>query len=121
MTGPRPEKLIRAIQELEAAYQGRQQALTDHVMYSGIAKCFEVCLEYAWKHLKSKVEGRGLEDFAPKDVVKMAGKIGVTGNMESWIQFINARNFAAHDYLGVMQQEYLDLIGSFIKEVKKIK
>ncbi len=121
MSEPQLDKLKKAVSELESAYQRRQQALTDHVIYAGIAKCFEVSLEYAWKFLKSEIENRGLEAFAPKDVVKVAGKIGLIDNVEGWIEFINARNFAVHDYLGVTQEEYLELIGSFIKEVKRIQ
>lgn len=40
-------QLKKAMSELGSAYKRRQQALTDHVIYAGIAKCFEVSLEYA--------------------------------------------------------------------------
>lgn len=117
----RASKLNKSIRDLESGVKRRKDALNDFILYAGIAKCYEVCLEYAWKFLKLRLEDEGLEAYSPKEIVKAAGKAGLVDNVESWIEFINARNFAVHDYLGVTPGEYLNLIESFIVEVKKIK
>lgn len=107
-------KLEQSLIELKQALRHRAKAQSDHLTYSGIAKCFEVCLEYAWKQLKRELEESGVDAFSPKDVVKAAGRAGLVADVEVWIKCINVRNFAVHDYLGVTQEEYLDLIESFV-------
>jgi len=114
------EKLVRSVNELKAAFAHRSKAETDYLTYAGIAKCFEVCLEYSWKFLKRRIEAEGLEAFSPKDVVKVAGQAGIIGDVELWLKAISIRNIAVHDYLGISQNEYLSLIDSFIPLAEKL-
>ncbi len=114
-------KFENSLSELEKAYLRKDAAIKEYILYAGIAKCFEVCLEYAWKGMKLKIEDQGLEAYSPKEIVKVAGQIGLVDNVPRWIDFINIRNFAVHDYLGITPQEYLNTIGDFLPEVRKLK
>ena len=45
------EKFRKSLTMLKRALKKLPGALEDPVLAAGIAKCFEVCFEYAWKHL----------------------------------------------------------------------
>ena len=114
------DKFEHSITELKAAIQYRKKAISEHIFYAGISKCFEVCLEYAWKYLKRELDQHGLEAYSPKEIVKTAGRAGLIDEVEEWITFINIRNSAVHDYLGITPTEYMDLIERFIPQVTKL-
>ena len=114
------DKLQSAITELEVALKHKKDALSQHVIYAGIAKCFEVALEYGWKDLKRKLDQVGVESYAPKDVIREAGRAGLIDDVESWIRAVNIRSFAVHDYLGVTPEEYLRLIVQFLPILRKL-
>lgn len=115
------DKFHQSVKELRSAYKRKKESLDDYLIYAGIAKCFEVALEYTWKYLKQELEDAGLDPYSPKDVVKTAGREGIITDVEKWIKFINVRNIAVHDYLGVTQKEYLETIGEFLVEIGKIQ
>jgi hypothetical protein len=81
--------------------------------------------EYAWKSLKAAVEDEGIDVLSPKDAIRRAGEIGLLDNVEQWLGFMNARNLAVHDYLGIRNEDYLNIIEEFLgagtKLLKKIK
>lgn len=114
------EKFAQAVKELRVALRSRERALSEYVVYAGIAKCFEVCLEYAWKQIKRELDEQGLEAYSPKDVVKTAGRAGLLDDVEFWIRCINIRNIAVHDYLGVTKEEYLAVISDFLPKASKL-
>jgi nucleotidyltransferase substrate binding protein (TIGR01987 family) len=115
------DKFSQALKELEIAYKLRERANNEFVIYAGIAKCFEMALEYAWRKLKLRLESEGLEAYSPKEIVKAAGKAGLIDDVESWIECINSRNIAVHDYLGVTMEEYFDLIKRFIPLARRLE
>ena len=115
------EKLIAAIEALEHALTFEKKAEKDEFYYNGIAKTFEVALEYAWKYLKIQIEGSGLEAPSPRDAIKQAGRIGLIDDVDLWLNCIRIRNIAVHDYLGITRNEYLDSIKKFARAVKKLR
>lgn len=115
------EKLKESIQALEHALTFFDKAKKDDFYYSGIAKKFEICFEYVWKYFKQRAQAEGLEVFSPKEAIKLAGKIGLIGDVEKWLNFLEDRNIGVHDYLGMSQEDYLKTIQEFFKEVKKLK
>lgn len=114
------EKFRKSVQALEHALSFLKQAQKDEFYFAGVSKSFEICLEYAWKHLKRRVMDEGLEVFSPKEAIKLAGRTGLIDDVEKWLDFLEDRNLAVHDYLGVSNQEYLSTIQSFFREVKKL-
>lgn len=114
------QKLETSVQKLQKALGRLKEAREDPVVLAGIGKWFEVCLEYAWKYLKQRVEHEGLEAQSPREAIKRAGQIELIGNVEEWLDFLKDRNFAVHDYLGVSDESYLETIQAFSKAVKEI-
>lgn len=113
------KKLKDAITDLEHALTHLEKAKKDNFYFAGISKEFEVCFEYAWKYLKQKVEADGLEAASPKEAIKQAGHIGLIKDVEKWLGFLQDRNIAVHDYLGMSNADYLKTIQQFFSEVKK--
>ncbi len=113
-------KLEKSIDALEHALTFIDKAKEDEFFFSGITKNFEVCMEYAWKYMKRYATDQGIEVFSPKDAIKHAGKMNLIDDVEQWLDFLKNRNLAVHDYLGVLDHEYLKTIQSFFIEVKKL-
>ena len=114
------EKLKASFLQLKEALDRFEEVKKDPILLAGTGKCFEVCLEYAWKYLKQKVEDEGLEALSPREAIKRAGQIELINNVEEWLDFLKDRNLAVHDYLGVSDEEYLETIVAFAEAVKKI-
>ncbi len=114
------DKLKKAIKELETALTYRKKALEEKFFFSGIAKSFEVCFEYAWKYFKYRSIKEGLEAYSPRDSIKIAGRLNIIDNVELWLGFLENRNLAVHDYLGISDSDYLSIISNFYKEVKRL-
>lgn len=114
------DKLNESIKALDNAMKFFDKAKKDRFYFSGISKSFEVCLEYAWKHFKRKAIDAGLEIYSPKDAIKAAGRLKLIDNVEKWLDFIEDRNLAVHDYLGMSDEDYLDTIREFSAEVRKL-
>lgn len=115
------DKLKESISALDNAMKFLGKAKKEQFYFSGISKSFEVCLEYAWKYLKRKAIDAGLEIYSPKDAIKAAGKLKLIDNVEKWLDFIEDRNLAVHDYLGMSDEDYLETIRQFSTEVKKLR
>lgn len=114
------DKLIESINALEHALSFIDKAKEDEFYFSGISKSYEVCLEYAWKFLKRKALDEGLEVYSPKDAIKHAGRLRLIDDVEKWLDFLDDRNLAVHDYLGVSDDDYLMTIQEFLVKVKKL-
>src|SRR5262245_20235868 len=115
-----PNKFEQSLKELQYALSFEEKAGSDAFFFAGIAKCFETALEYGWKELKQRVEKEGLDVLSPKDAIRKAGEIGMINSVEAWIGFLDARNIAVHDYLGVPRPEYLVVAKEFLIEAKKL-
>ena len=115
------KKLLESIASFEHALSFRKKIKEDSFYFLGLAKSFEICLEYCWKYFKKRVEDEGLEAFSPRDAIKLAGRLEIIDSVEIWLNFLETRNRAVHDYLGVPSEEYLEAIDEFAKEVKKLK
>ncbi|MBI2981434.1 MAG: nucleotidyltransferase substrate binding protein [Deltaproteobacteria bacterium] len=117
---PKQDKLQDAISKLEHALSFSKEAKKNDLYASAISKTFEVCLEYAWKDLKRRIVEEGIEVYSPKEVIKQAGRLGMIDDVEKWLDFLEDRNLAVHDYLGISDEDYLETIQSFLPEVRKI-
>lgn len=115
------KKFKDSIDALEHALTFLDKTKKDDFYFSGIAKKFEICFEYAWKYFKQKALDEGLEAYSPKEAIKLAGRVGLIDNVEKWLDFLEDRNVGVHDYLGMSEEEYLKTIQEFFREVKKLK
>lgn len=115
------DKLQESIEALDHALGFLDKAQKDEFYFSGISKSFEVCLEYAWKYLKRRGMDEGFEVYSPKEAIKLAGRLKWIDDVEKWLNFLEDRNLAVHDYLGIADKDYLKTIQEFLVEVKKLK
>src|SRR3989338_10582454 len=117
---PNDDKLLESFRQLEHALDFEDKVSKDRFYFSGICKSFETCLEYAWKYFKRQATDQGLEVYSPKEAIKLAGQLGLIEDVESWLGFLNDRNVAVHDYLGIPDQVYLKTIKSFAIQMKTL-
>jgi nucleotidyltransferase substrate binding protein (TIGR01987 family) len=115
------DKLKKSVKNLEHALSFGKKAGEDEFYFAGIAKSFESCLEYAWKYFKRRAEEEGFEAYSPKESIKYAGRMGLIDDVESWLDFLEDRNDAVHNYAGISNADYLKTIKAFFLAVKKIK
>ena len=113
-------KLKASIDALEHALTFTKKIEEDGFYYSGITKCYETCLEYAWKFFKKRATDEGLEIYSPKDAIRCAGQLKLIDDVQKWLDFLEDRNLAVHDYLGVSRDDYLKTMRNFLTEVKKL-
>ena len=59
------DKFQNAIHDLEHALQFTDKVDEDPIYFSGIAKSFEVCVEYAWKYFKRRALEENLDPYSP--------------------------------------------------------
>lgn len=114
------QKLKQSLEDLKHALSFRNKALKDHFYYLGIAKAFEVALEYAWKSLQKEAVEAGFEVQSPRDAIKLAGQLKLISDVEQWLNFLRIRNVAVHDYLGVEPEDYLKAIERFLEEAQNL-
>lgn len=115
------QKLLDSIESFEHALSFQKKIKEDSFYFLGLAKAYEICLEYCWKYFKKTAEDEGLEAFSPREAIKLAGRLEIIDSVESWLRFLEIRNRAVHDYIGVPSDEYLKTINEFHKELKKLK
>ncbi len=77
-------------------------------------------MEYAWKYFKAMLAEEGLEAYSPKEAIKLAGRAGWISNVEEWLDYLEDRNLAVHDYLGVANPDYMQTIRSYLASAKKL-
>lgn len=121
MAQKKRHKIASALEHLREALEfydgdGKQ----GDVAFLAVAKAFEVAVEYAWKELKKRVENEGLETTSPKDAVRQAARMGIVGEAEIWLDYINTRNNSVHDYFGLPEEHYLKLARSFLHDCFKL-
>lgn len=112
------KNLTTSTQKLE---QVLKQKTIDDIKFDAICKRFEVCFEYAWKHLKREATEAGQEVYSPKDAIKEGVKLKLIHNLDLWLDFLHERNLSVHNYYAGNAEETLKKIKQFLIEVKKIK
>ena len=114
------EKLADAVVKLARALTFEKKAKSDHFYSAGLAKSFEICFEYAWKYFRRAAAEHGLDAFSPRDAIKTAGRLGLIGDVEAWLGYLEDRNLSVHDYLGIHDQDYLKTIKAFYLSAKDL-
>lgn len=114
-------KLPQAIDGLRHALGFEKQAQKDAFYVQGIAKAFEVAVEYGWKYLKQAVNEEGLEAYGPKDSIRLAARMGLIDDPDGWIDAVNTRNLSVHDYISIPEEELIPAAKSFLLLACKLK
>ncbi|MBX7148265.1 nucleotidyltransferase substrate binding protein [bacterium] len=114
------KKLQVAIKKLKEALKHEEEAVTNELVFDSICKRYEVCFEYTWKFLKSKVDETGVEVYNPRDVIREAHKAGYVDDLDLWLGFLKSRNMSVHDYIGFADLAYLKNISKFYEAVQAL-
>ncbi len=114
------ERLLSAFKLLEAALSECDADPESPLRRAALAKAFESTFEYVWKYLKREVDHAGLEAYSPRDTLRFAAQLKRIDDLESWNQFLNARNLSVHDYVGMDDATVLQLVHRFRDEVKQL-
>ena len=78
-----------------------QQATENEVYRMGIIGQFNLTFELAWKSLQAVLQKHsvaGSETGSPRDILKLAYKIGYLSNSDIWLLMMKKRNLSIHVY-----------------------
>jgi nucleotidyltransferase substrate binding protein (TIGR01987 family) len=114
-------KLKEAIKLLKDSIELHEKNPENKVIIAGLIKAFEISFEYMWKTFKKIGTEAGNEIYNPRDSIKTAAEMGLIKDFELWKEFLNARNLSVHDYLGVSDDEIIDICKKFLIEINKVK
>ncbi|MCM1338444.1 MAG: nucleotidyltransferase substrate binding protein [Muribaculaceae bacterium] len=86
---------------------------TEETYQLAMTQSFEIVIELGWKVIKDMLFEKGIEVFAPRDVIKEAFSINLLKNAQLWIDMLKTRNACSHEY----NQEKVNLM---LKEIASI-
>ena len=78
-----------------------QQATENEVYRMGIIGQFNLTFELAWKSLQAVLQKHsvaGSEIGSPRDILKLAYKVGYLSNSDVWLLMMKKRNLSIHVY-----------------------
>jgi nucleotidyltransferase substrate binding protein (TIGR01987 family) len=106
-------KLEKCLKDLKATESGRESS---NILYLARSKAFENAIECCWKWFKTIAQKESVEVLSPKDAIRAAGKLKIIRETEVWMRYLDARNYSVHDYFGLDEKSYRQLIDSFSHE-----
>lgn len=109
------EKALHSLEDILA------QPMNEYIRDGAIQR-FEYTFELSWKLLKRYFNEIGRQDIAagPRPIIKEAGKEGLIGDVEAWLEFLEARNKTSHLYNEKEAQSVFDVAKNFPIYVKKL-
>jgi|LakMenEpi03Aug12_release.lakeMendotaPanAssembly.Ray.scaffolds.fasta_scaffold1900707_1 nucleotidyltransferase substrate binding protein (TIGR01987 family) len=114
-------KLAESADLFSQALTALQKSPTDRIAFAGASKCFEVAFEYAWKWFKRQADTAGFEVYGPRDSIKAAAQLGLIQDIQRWERFLHARNLSVHDYLGISDADFSDVMSDFDRALVELK
>jgi len=118
-------KLTESVEDLKFAIEAysslkQKKGKEKRMAFLSLSKAYEVAVEYTWKAFKRYAVNEGLAPQSPKAAVREAGKLGVIKNVEDWLEFIDARNNAVHDYFSIPEKDYVDIAKRYLQGIHEI-
>ncbi len=100
-------------------------AREDEIYRMGIVGQFQLTLELAWKALQEILRLHGVleaETGSPREILKLAYKVGFLDDEAVWLLMLKKRNLSAHVYHEAEIDELMVLIrDSFIPALQKLR
>lgn len=97
---------LKALAQLEkAAQQPKDEFLRDSVIQR-----FEFTHDHAWKMLKLRLEGEGIEARTPRETLQEALQAGFIIDGNAWSELQKMRNLTSHTY----REQLADEVYAFI-------
>lgn len=116
------EKLVSQISQLTKALTRFKEALTlppTQINKDATIQRFEFTFELSWKVMQGLARKRGVEVFTPRDSIRVAAQLKLIEEVESWFDFLEARNLSSHIYDEQMANEVYLQIKKFPSKVEK--
>lgn len=122
------DKFQKSLKHLELQYQNYQRlderselgTLDQEAIKESVIQRFETCYDTLWKHLKRYLtEELGLPEVrnSPKPVFRLANENHLLlNNIDSWLNYANARVNTTHDYSSEKANASLELMEEFIDD-----
>ena len=80
---------------------------------SAVIFAFNSLFDLAWKLLKDSLTNwYGLDGIkpSPRDIIKTAATVDLIENETQWLAMLKNRNLCTHDYFGINQEYYCEVI-----------
>jgi nucleotidyltransferase substrate binding protein (TIGR01987 family) len=113
-------KLIDSSDIFSQALAALHRSPKDRLSFASASKCFEVAFEYAWKWFKRQADDAGFEVYGPRDSIKAAAQLGLIQDIQRWERFLHARNLSVHDYLGISDADFLEVLADFERALREL-
>ena len=121
------DKFQKSLKHLALQYQNYQSleeraelgTLDQEAIKESVIQRFETCYDTLWKHLKRYlVEELGLPKVpnSPKPVFRLANENHLLRDLDSWLNYANARVDTTHDYSSDKAEAALELMENFIND-----
>ena len=59
--------------------------------------------------------------YGPRDSIKAAAQLGLIQDIQRWERFLHARNLSVHDYLGISDADFSDVMSDFDRALVELK
>ncbi|MBL7663234.1 nucleotidyltransferase substrate binding protein [bacterium] len=110
------KKLEESYSLLKNAQSFWKKDQSEPLAFAAATKAFEVFFEYAWKHFKQEADLAGYETYNPRDAIRAAAQMELIKDPDLWCRFLNARNLSVHDYIGIKDEDFADLMKQLVRE-----
>ena len=121
------DKFQKSLKHLELQYQNFQSleeraelgTLDQEAIKESVIQRFETCYDTLWKHLKRYLtEELGLAEVpnSPKPVFRLANENQLLRDLDSWLNYANARVDTSHDYSLEKADASLELMEEFVDD-----
>ena len=121
------DKFQKSLKHLELQYQNYQNleerseldTLDQEAIKESVIQRFETCYDTLWKHLKRYLtEELGLAEVpnSPKPVFRLANENQLLRDLDSWLNYANARVDTSHDYSSEKADASLELMEEFVDD-----
>ena len=123
------EKCILTLEKSYEAIKNSEEGTIEYEMYrNSLVKSFELTLEQAGKLLKKRIapfraKNKIVDSLNFKDIFRNAFNHSLINKeeVERWFIYRDNRNNTAHDYGKAFAEETLNLINTFLVDVKNLK
>jgi len=110
------EDLLKANQRLKEA----SELEPTRIHKDATIQRFEFTFELAWKTIQEYIRDQGFDCKSPKSCFRTAAEVGLIKNIESWFEYLKARNLIAHTYNKKLSDEVYNKAVKFRAEVDNL-